>query len=184
MADAAPVVRIPRKVRVLKNPEYVEPTFSRGMRNNGLIDIMNDSDDDTDGEGNYVFGDNDPKDVNSKIFRVPEKGVILDFISKVKRYVQSHQQVIASVTNASSSGRVAKKHEARKAAEVAAQRKASIQHYLAHPIEQQQAALALAQLAKKEPDVDLSEGKVHALIYGLTVRHLPVPHWASFDHRR
>ncbi|EFQ86726.1 hypothetical protein PTT_17936 [Pyrenophora teres f. teres 0-1] len=150
MADAAPVVRIPRKIRVLKNPEYVEPTFSRGMRNNGLIDIMNDSDDDTDGEGNYVFGENDPKDANSKIFRVPEKGVILDFVSKVK------------------SGRVAKKLEANKAAELAAQRKASIQHYLAHPIEQQQAALTLAQLAKKEPEVDLSEGKVHALIYGLT----------------
>lgn len=179
MADAEPVVRIPRKVRVLKNPEYVEPTFSRGMRNNGLIDIMNDSDDDTDGEGNYVFGDNDPKDANSKIFRVPEKGVILDFVSKVKRYIQSHQHVIALVTNASSSGRVAKKHEARKAAEVAVQRKASIQHYLARPIEQQQAALTLAQLAKREPEVDLSEGKVQALIYGLTVRHLPVPHWAS-----
>ncbi|KAA8626457.1 zinc finger phd-type protein [Pyrenophora tritici-repentis] len=150
MADAAPVTRIPRKVRVLKKPEYVEPTFSRGMRNNGLIDIMNDSDDDTDGEGNYVFGENDPKDVNSKIFRVPEKGLILDFVSKVK------------------SGRVAKKLEANKAGERAAQRKASIQHYLAHPIEQQQAALTLAQLAKKEPEVDLSEGKVHALIYGLT----------------
>ncbi|RMZ66004.1 PHD-finger domain-containing [Pyrenophora seminiperda CCB06] len=150
MADAASVVRIPRKVRVLKNPEYVEPTFSRGMRNNGLIDVMNDSDDDTDGEGNYVFGDNDPKDANSKIFRLPEKGIILDFLSKIK------------------SGRVAKKHEARKVAEVAEQRRASMQHYLARPIEQQQAALTLAQLAKKEPDVDLSEGKVHALIYGLT----------------
>lgn len=100
MADAAPVTRVPRRVRVRKHPEYVEPTFSHGMRNNGLIDITNDPDDDTDGEGNYVFGDNDPKDINSKIFRVPEKGVILDFVSKVKRYVQSHQQVITAVTNA------------------------------------------------------------------------------------
>lgn len=87
----APVVRVARRVRVRKHSEYIEPTFSRGMRNNGLIEITNDPDDDTDGEGNYVFGDNDPKDINSKIFRVPEKGVILDFVSKVKRYVQPHQ---------------------------------------------------------------------------------------------
>ena len=101
MADTGTVTRVPRRVRVRKQPEYVEPTFSRGMRNNGLIDITNDPDDDTDGEGNYVFGDNDPKDVNSKIFRVPEKGLILDFVSKVKRYIQSHQQAITPVTNAS-----------------------------------------------------------------------------------
>lgn len=100
MADAAPVARVPRRVRVRKQPEYVESTFSRGMRNNGLIDITNDPDDDTDGEGNYVFGDNESKDVNSKIFRVPEKGLILDFVSKVKRYVQSHQKVITLITNA------------------------------------------------------------------------------------
>jgi hypothetical protein len=98
MAGAAPVERPARKIRVRKQSEYVEPTFSRGMRNNGLIDIANDSDDDTDGEGNYVFGPDDPKDLNSKIFRVPEKGVILDFVSKVKRYVHS-SAVISSHHN-------------------------------------------------------------------------------------
>ncbi|KAH8621652.1 hypothetical protein IG631_23739 [Alternaria alternata] len=100
MADAAPVARVPRRVRVRKQPEYVESTFSRGMRNNGLIDITNDPDDDTDGEGNYVFGDNVSKNVNSKIFRVSEKGLILDFVSKVKRYVQSHQKFVTLITNA------------------------------------------------------------------------------------
>jgi hypothetical protein len=120
------------------------------MRNNGLIDITNDPDDDTDGEGNYVFGDNDPKDVNSKIFRVPEKGLILDFVSKVK------------------SGRVAKKAEARQSADAASLRRASMQNFIAHSFPQQQAALALAQLANKTPEMDLGEGKVHALILGLT----------------
>jgi len=150
MADAAPVTRVPRRVRVRKQPEYVEPTFSRGMRNNGLIDITNDPDDDTDGEGNYVFGDNDPKDVNSKVFRVPEKGVILDFVSKVK------------------SGRVVKKAEARKSAEAASHRRASMQNFLAHNFQQQQAALSLAQLANKTPEMNLGEGTVQALILGLT----------------
>ncbi|RYN53070.1 hypothetical protein AA0117_g13351, partial [Alternaria alternata] len=150
VADAAPVVRVPRRVRVRKQPEYVESTFSRGMRNNGLIDITNDPDDDTDGEGNYVFGDNESKDVNSKIFRVPEERLILDFVSKVK------------------SGRVGKTVEARQAAYTASRRRASMQHFIAYPFPQQQAALALAQLANKMPETNLGEGKVHALILGLT----------------
>lgn len=151
MEGDAPPARVPRKLRMRKDAQIVEPTFSRGMQNNGLIDIINDADDDTDGEGNYVFGPDDAKDLNSKVFRVPEKGLILDFISKVK------------------SGRVAKKHEARKvslAAEV--RRKQSMDNFLARPIEQQQTALHLTQLAKKESDIDLSEGKVSALVLSLT----------------
>lgn len=85
MSTAVPAVPLARKVRMRRQPEFVEPSFTRGIRNNGLIDIINDSDDDTDGEGNYVFSPDDPKDLNSKIFRIPEKGVILDFVSKVKR---------------------------------------------------------------------------------------------------
>ncbi|KAI8938260.1 hypothetical protein NX059_005919 [Plenodomus lindquistii] len=152
MEDAdAPRARVPRKLRMRKDPQIVEPLFSRGIRNNGLIDIINNPDDDTDGEGNYVFGPDDAKDLNSKVFRVPEKGLILDFISKVK------------------SGRVAKKYEAQKASKAAsAQRKQSMGNFLARPIEQQQAALHLTQLAKKESDIDLSEGKVSALVLSLT----------------
>ncbi|KAH7349118.1 hypothetical protein BKA66DRAFT_516576 [Pyrenochaeta sp. MPI-SDFR-AT-0127] len=150
MINAAPVGRVARKIRKPKEPEVIEPTFSRGMRNNGLVEIMNDPDDDTDGEGNYVFGPDDPKDLNSKVFRIPEKGVILDFVSKVK------------------SGRIAKEYDARKAAEAAAYRKISKQNFFARSIQQQQAAINLAQLAKKEPDIDLGEGKVAALILTLT----------------
>jgi hypothetical protein len=89
MADAASVAQVPRKIRKLKNPEVVEPTFSRGMRNNGLIEIINDPEDDTDGEGNYLFHPDDPRDPNSRVYRIPERGVVLDFLSKVKRYVHS-----------------------------------------------------------------------------------------------
>jgi hypothetical protein len=84
MIDATSV-RVARKVRKPKHPTIVEPTFSRGLRNNGLVDIINDPDDDTDGEGNYVYSSDDPKDMVSKVFRIPEKGIITDFISKVKR---------------------------------------------------------------------------------------------------
>lgn len=85
MLDAAPVARLARKIRKPKHPSIVEPTFSRGMRNNGLIDIINDPNDDTDDEGNYVFTPDDSRDANSKVFRVPERGIIADFFSKVKQ---------------------------------------------------------------------------------------------------
>ena len=85
MVDASLVVRVARKIRKPKNPEVIEHKFSRGMRNNGLIDIINDPADDTDGEGNYVFTNEDTRDLNSKIFRIPEKDIVLDFISKVKQ---------------------------------------------------------------------------------------------------
>jgi hypothetical protein len=96
MADAEPFARVARKVRKRKHPKIIEPTFSRGMRNNGLIEIINDPDDDTDGEGNYVFGPDDPKDLNSKVFCVPERGVILDFVSKVKRFVHLSYHIITT----------------------------------------------------------------------------------------
>jgi hypothetical protein len=83
MVDASARHQVARKVRKPRRSSVVEPLFSRGMRNNGLIDIINDADDDTDGEGNYVFSD-DPRDPNSKLYRIPEKGIITDFISKVK----------------------------------------------------------------------------------------------------
>jgi len=167
----APVARLGRKVRKPRHPEIVQPTFSRGMRNNGLIDIINDPDDDTDGEGNYVFG-SEEKDANSHVYRVPEKGVVLDFISKVKRYVEAplKNNTAADIL---CSGRIAKQaQKARRseaAAEVAAQRKLSMQHFAARPIQQQQAALNLTRLANREQDIGLNEHSVDALVLSLTV---------------
>lgn len=51
-----------------------------------------------------------------------------------------------------------------------------MQNFLAHSVQQQQAALTLAQFAQKEQDIDLGEGKISALILGLSVRLLPAPH--------
>ncbi|KAH6643948.1 hypothetical protein C7974DRAFT_300404, partial [Boeremia exigua] len=140
--------RVPRKLRRRKNPNFVEPTFSRGMRNNGLIEIINDPDDDTDGEGNYTGFEF--KDVNSKVYRVPERGLITDFLSKVK------------------SRRIARDHEAQHRAYTAAQRKVSMQNFVTHSFQQQQAALNLALLANRERDIGLSEGNIDSLVLTLT----------------
>lgn len=180
MADAAPVARVARKVRKRKHPDIVQPVFSRGMRNNGLIEVINDSDDDTDGEGNYVFGPDDPKDLNSKVFLVPEKGVILDFVSKVKRYVHASSSVITTVVNLSYSSRVPTKADARNNAMAASHRKATMQHFIARPMAQQQAALNLARLANQEEDIGLSRDKLDVLLLTLTVRLLPLPHLHCF----
>ncbi|KAF9733087.1 hypothetical protein PMIN07_006361 [Paraphaeosphaeria minitans] len=141
-----PNSRLGRKVRKPRHPQIIEPTFSRGIRNNGLIEVLNDPDDDTDGEGNYMFGDEE-KDSSSSVYRVPEKGLILDFIDKVK------------------TGRI---NKAAKLAQSRAQRKASMQNFAARPIQQQQAALNLAKLANKETEIGLNESNVDALILSLT----------------
>jgi len=179
MADAAPVARVARKVRKRKHTKVIEPTFSRGMRNNGLIEVINDPDDDTDGEGNYVFGLDDPKDLNSKVFRIPERGIILDFLSKVKRFVHLSHHIITTTANVSYSGRVAKNYEAQHAAMAAAQRKSSMQNLIARPMRTQQAAINLARMANKEQDINLGEGKLDMLLLTLTVRPL-VPHLHCF----
>ncbi|KAF2445739.1 hypothetical protein P171DRAFT_272482 [Karstenula rhodostoma CBS 690.94] len=145
MVDA-PNSRLGRKVRKPRHPQVIEPTFSRGIRNNGLIDILNDPDDDTDGEGNYVFG-GEEKDSSSSVYRVSEKGLVLDFIDKVK------------------TGRI---NKAAKLAQSRAQSKASMQNFAARPIQQQQAALNLAKLANKETEIGLNESTVDALILSLT----------------
>jgi hypothetical protein len=177
MADTPLVSRVARKIRKRKNTKVIEPTFARGMRNNGLIDIINN---DNDGEFNYVFGPDDPKDLNSKVFRVPEKGVILDFVSKVKRYVHLSYRVTTTAANVSYSARVRKHSGEHNSTKAAAQHKASMQNFITRPMAQQQAALNLARLANRETDIGLSEGKLDVLLFTLTVRPLPVPHFRCF----
>lgn len=178
MGDAT-FTRVPRKIRRRKDPEIVEPTFSRGMRNNGLIDIINDTDDDTDGEGNYTGFE--VKDVNSKVYRVPERGLIVDFLSKVKRYVEP-SCMLSFIANELHSRKTARDH-AHYDAHAAAQRKASMQNFMTHSFQQQQAALHLARLARKEQDIGLSERTLDSLVLNLTVS-IPLPHRHCLDHRR
>ncbi|ORY13294.1 hypothetical protein BCR34DRAFT_481188 [Clohesyomyces aquaticus] len=160
MQDAPSVTRVYRKVRKPKNPTVYEPTFSRGIRNNGIIEVINDENDDTDGEGNYVFrtapreGLDEETDQFAKLFRVPEKGIMLDFIEKVKSSRIAKQK--------------AEKKSARAAAKAAAKRKASLESLAARPIATQQAALHLVQYANKEQDIGLTETNVQSLILGLT----------------
>ena len=65
------------KIRRPRNPKIITPALSRGIVNNGRIEIENEmSDDDHDLFDHHEFG---------AIYRLPEKGIKLDFVDKMKR---------------------------------------------------------------------------------------------------
>jgi hypothetical protein len=73
--------RSARKVHIRKprNAKVIETNLQRGFRNNGVIDIVNDDESDSDSE----FYDEEGLD-QGVVYRLPAKGLKLDFIDKVK----------------------------------------------------------------------------------------------------
>ncbi|KAF2203048.1 hypothetical protein GQ43DRAFT_447690 [Delitschia confertaspora ATCC 74209] len=159
-SDVEEVPAIPRKVRKPKNPTVYEPVFTRGQRNNGLIEVINDPGYDTDGQGNYLTSFlareslDENTDQNGKVFRIPEKGIILDFVDKVK---SSRIQKEKS-----------RKIDERAARKVQEARKASIAAWQQSRPQDRQTALFLTQLAHKEGEVGMHENTIEGLVLGLT----------------
>lgn len=67
----------PHRVRRPKNAKVITPALSRGIKNNGLIEIESESSSD---ESEFYEEDN-----GTEVFRLPERGIKLDFIYKIKR---------------------------------------------------------------------------------------------------
>lgn len=66
------------QIRMPKKPKIVDVQMRRGFRNNGLIEIeMEDSDSD------QAF---EPEQGEGIVNRLPERGIILDFMDKMKRH--------------------------------------------------------------------------------------------------
>ena len=63
------------KLRKPKNPRIIEPAISRGIPNNGLIEIINDPSDE----------EAEITDQGPSIYRITERGIKLDFIDKMRR---------------------------------------------------------------------------------------------------
>lgn len=74
-------------VRKPKNPVVAETALSRGHRNNGIIEVLDDQSDGSDSE----FYDHEE---DNKVYRLPATGIKLDFIDKIKQYV--HRSVATS----------------------------------------------------------------------------------------
>lgn len=73
------------RVRRPKNPRILDTALRRGFANNGLIEVADESEDEgvlTDEEGPH-----------GAVYRVPARGIKLDFIDKAKRYAGSIQLV-------------------------------------------------------------------------------------------
>ncbi len=64
------------RIRRPKNPKIIDIGLRRGFRNNGLIEIENDSS----GEEDEIT-----KELSNSTVRVPEKGIKLDFIERLNR---------------------------------------------------------------------------------------------------
>lgn len=66
------------RIRKPKNPNIVDVNMRRGFRNNGIIEVADESSD-----SEKEFESNDDED--GVVYRLPVKGIKLDFISKVKK---------------------------------------------------------------------------------------------------
>lgn len=82
--DTSMLVAPRRQVRIRrpKNVNVVDTSLTRSFQNNGIIDIREESSDDSESE----FYDEDTGD-EGKIHRMPATGIRLDFIDKIKRYI-------------------------------------------------------------------------------------------------
>lgn len=165
----------------------------RGFKNNGLIEILNESESDSE------------KVISGVIYRLPENGIKLDFISRVKRYVISIFLPFRILTtrraNAEMDPRVQalKTKNLRSAARAQAQAKANAmaeagsqaeaaetqaqavpkqpllqETFENHPFLECQAALNLAQFAQVNPDLNISSDQIENLIAALIVRESPL----------
>lgn len=76
------LLRPRRKVHVRRprNAKVVDTSLHRGLRNNGIIEVLEDDSDDSDSE----FYDEETAD-EAIVYRMPASGIKLDFIDKVKK---------------------------------------------------------------------------------------------------
>lgn len=156
------------KVRRPKNARIVDTALRRGFQNNGIIEIENDPTDDeieTQEEGSSV------------VFRLSERGIKLDFIDRVKRYLYTSCSSIGQLLTTSISG---KPHfEAATRSEpghlgawdrgVRAPNPTFTTAFQARSFAEQQAALNLAHFAQANPDLGLQCNQVQNLLAALIV---------------
>lgn len=64
------------RYRKIKNAPVIKPTFSRGLRNNGYIEIENDATDNEQEQGFYE------QRQYGHVYKLPEQGIKLDFLAK------------------------------------------------------------------------------------------------------
>ncbi|KAF2173556.1 hypothetical protein M409DRAFT_61920 [Zasmidium cellare ATCC 36951] len=132
-------------LRKPKNPKVQETSLTRGHRNNGIIEVLDDESDASDSE----FYDHDD---GGTVYKLPAHGIKLDFIDKVKstRVQQLRDQ------------RAYKR--ARIDAETPIPTALEQANFAKRPFNEQQLALNLAQFASDNKDLDLGGDQVQNLV--------------------
>ncbi|KAF2152490.1 hypothetical protein K461DRAFT_278720 [Myriangium duriaei CBS 260.36] len=133
-------------VRRPKNAKIVDTSLRRGLINNGIIDIINDSSSDDDSE----FEEDET--ASGTVFRVPSKGVKFDFIDKVHRTraVEGGPDHIPSPKSTRMNAQV-------------------LQAQLdSRPVLERQFILSLVQLGSEQQDINLGGDAIHSLINTMT----------------
>ncbi|KAK4953482.1 hypothetical protein LTR66_013645, partial [Elasticomyces elasticus] len=144
-----------------KNAKVIDTSLSRGFVNNGIIEIINESSDDEE----FYEDDNDSA---GRVFRVPEKGLKLDFIDKVKTDVLKRKREL----------RYAERAAKRQRTDAHAALRARMN---SHSFAEQQAAINLAQFAQSNRDLGLGGGRVGTLAAAL-IAEAPENVVAQLDH--
>ncbi|ROT35905.1 hypothetical protein SODALDRAFT_53895 [Sodiomyces alkalinus F11] len=135
------------RFRTIKDAPVIQPAYTRGIKNNGFIEVEDESEDDSGWHDVNSFG---------RIYKLPAKGIMLDFLSQVhKKRKDDHQasrheeqQVSHLRGTASASDAVVGKAHTRVADKGSQdiQEASLLKPLSARPIEEMQAALNLAGL--------------------------------------
>ncbi|CAK3901221.1 Curved DNA-binding [Lecanosticta acicola] len=132
-------------VRKPKKPKVVQTAMQRGFRNNGIIEVAEEETDDSESE----FYDQEEED--GIVHKLPEKGIKLDFIDKVKN---SRVQKIRDISAAYKRARL---HPSAPSALKRA-------NFAKRPFNEKQVALQLAQFANNNQDLNLGGDQVENLV--------------------
>ncbi|PQE18868.1 phd-finger domain-containing protein [Rutstroemia sp. NJR-2017a BBW] len=132
-----------RKFRKITDTSAIEPVVSHGFKNNGHIEIENPPTDDED-EGSGFF---EQKEYGC-VYRLPEEGIKLDFISRVHREFGEYSQRDIS----------------KKLAPKPPSSPPQPNPFTIYSLDEQQAALNLLYLANSNPNISVTQNLIDTLI--------------------
>ncbi|GME40736.1 putative zinc finger phd-type protein [Neofusicoccum parvum] len=134
------------RIRKPKNPKVVDVNMGRGFRNMGVIEVASDSSD-----SEKEFTDVNEEDEGT-VYRLPSKGIKLDFISKVKEMHMEKQKAEAREFVANATSTQPRTYDRRFSDANPADRRAAVN---------------LVEFANRQSDLGLSGNAVQTLIYSL-----------------
>jgi hypothetical protein len=166
LAINAPETHGRRKNRRPKQPDIVDVYLRRGFRNDGQIEVALDSND---------FDDSLYQPNSRVIYRLPESGIKLDFIDKVRRYVNYDYNLVNLLIFwfliRSTRGHNYSSRRGSQPAHLSSRTATPfvLNDFASRTTADQAAALSLAEFSQTNPDLGLSPASIEALIRTLKV---------------